>query len=591
MPTAIDDIHCDVLIVGSGVGGMATAIVSNHLGLDVIVCEKANVYGGTTAISGGVVWIPRNDQARAKGVSDGPGDAWRYLKAVSGARLDDRKATTYVDEAASVLDWFAKNTSVHFTLNMGWADYQPDLPGGLTGRSLMPDPFDGRKLGSRFDSLRAPLASMTIFGGMMIGRADLPHFLNMTRSPKSFWHVTKLIAGYALDRLSYRRGTRLSNGNALAARLAHTLFERNIPLWLGSPALELIFEGNRVAGAVIDRNGVRTRVMARRGVVLATGGFPANESLQKALYGHVAGGRNHQTLAPRENNGDGIRLGQSAGARFETDVSHAAAWTPMSLVPQRDGSKVPFPHFIDRCKPGYIAVNRRGLRFVNEAVSYHDFVPALIEASQGQDRVEAFLICDQRGINRYGLGAAPPNPGSRTFLLRSGYIVAAASLQELAVKLGVDTDGLVRTVETYNLHAARGQDPAFGKGADIYQHFNGDPNVKPNPNVLPITEGSFYAVTLLPGDIGTFAGLRSDDLSRALTGSGDVVPGLYTAGNDGVSFMGGAYPAAGITIGPAMVFGHRAAHHMAGQSTPSRENPRPAPGISNEEVADESAHR
>lgn len=566
MPSTFSETTCDVLVVGSGVGGLSTAIVAKHLGLDVIVAEKAPVYGGTTAISGGVVWIPQNSQAWDHGVKDLPGEALKYLQSVSGERLDQRKAEVYIANSAGVLGWFGKNTSVQFTLNMGWADYRPALPGGLTGRSLMPNPFDGRRLGKNFNTLRPPLASMMIFGGMMIGRADLPHFLSMTQSLRSFWHVTKLVAGYAIDRLSYRRGTRLSNGNALAASLAHTAFELDIPIWLNSPAVELLRDGDRITGAVVNRDGVRTRVVARRGVVLGAGGFPANAALQKLHYHHVREGRNHQTLAPAENTGDGIKLGQSAGVKFDTDVLHSAAWTPMSLVPQPDGSSVPFPHFIDRCKPGYIAVNRRGKRFVNEAISYHDFVPALIEASKGQERIEAFLICDQRAISRYGLGGAPPNPASRAFFLKTGYIVQAPTIRDLAKKLGVDQDGLARTVDTYNAHAERGEDPEFGKGADIYQHFNGDLTVKPNPNVLPIVTGPFYAVKLLPGDIGTFAGLRSDEHGRALSAGGNSIPGLYIAGNDAASFMGGTYPAAGITIGPAMTFGYLTAHHLAGKS-------------------------
>jgi succinate dehydrogenase/fumarate reductase flavoprotein subunit len=576
MVQSSSDISCDVLVVGSGAGGLSTAIVAKHLGLDVIVTEKAPVYGGTTAISGGVIWIPENGQAQAQGVKDLSGDALRYLQSYCGDFLDEDKASAYVAHSASVLEWFESHTSAQFTLNMGWADYRPTLPGGLTGRSLMPNPFDGRRLGNNFNALRAPLASMTIFGGMMIGRADLPHFLSMTRSARSLWHVTKLLAGYAVDRLSYRRGTRLSNGNALAASLAHTTFKLGIPIWLKAPAVELLRDGDRIVGAVVDRDGVRTRVLARRGVVLAAGGFPASMELQKIHHRHVRDGGNHQTLAPNENTGDGIRLGQSVGARFHTAVQHAAAWTPMSLVPQRDGSLSPFPHFIDRCKPGYIAVNRKGKRFVNEAISYHDFVPALIKASEGQSRLEAFLICDHRAISRYGLGSAPPNPGSRAFLLKKGYIVQAPTIRELAAKLGVDADGLASTVDEYNKHAHQGQDPEFGKGADIYQHLNGDLSIKPNPNIAPIQDGPYYAVTLLPGDIGTFAGLRSDEIGRALSAEGSPIPGLFVAGNDAASFMGGTYPAAGITIGPAMTFGYLTAHHLAGKpmSAPMNETKR-----------------
>lgn len=327
--------------------------------------------------------------------------------------------------------------------------------------------------------------------------------------------------------------------------------------------MELILDGSRIVGALVERKGKLTRVLARRGVVLATGGFPGSEPLRRQHYPHVRAGKNHHSLAPADNTGDGLRMGGAMGGGFKAAPEHAAAWAPVSLVPQPNGSLVPFPHFIDRCKPGYIAVNRAGKRFVNEAISYHDFVPAMIEATQAQDVIETFLICDHRAISRYGLGAAPPNPGSRAFFLKQGYIVRANSLEELAKRIGVDAAQLGRTVHEFNRHAELGEDPAFGKGADPYQHFNGDLSVKPNPNVAPIAHGPFYAVRLLPGDIGTFAGLSTDEASRVTDQQGHPIPGLYAVGNDAASFMGGTYPAAGITIGPAMTFGYLAAHEMA----------------------------
>ncbi|HRD76773.1 MAG TPA: FAD-binding protein, partial [Hyphomicrobiaceae bacterium] len=287
------------------------------------------------------------------------------------------------------------------------------------------------------------------------------------------------------------------------------------------------------------------------------------EDMRKRLYPHVARGAEHRALPPDSNTGDGIRLGLSAGGGFIEDVHHAAAWTPVSLVPQAGGGVVPFPHFIDRGKPGYIAVDRRGRRFVNEAKSYHVFVPAMIEACRQDSAVECWLITDHRGIRRYGLGAAAPSPMPLGPHLRSGYIVRGGTLRELAERLGIGPDGLAATVDAYNGPAREGRDVQFGKGGDAYQRFNGAAGHTPNPCVAPIEHPPYYAVRLVPGDIGTFAGLKTDPQTRVLDGDGRAVAGLYAVGNDMASVMGGTYPGAGITIGPALTFGYIAGRTIA----------------------------
>ncbi len=403
---------CDVLVVGSGAGGFSAAITARHHGLDVLMVEKEPLFGGTTCYSAGVIWIPGSGQAKAAGIDDPPGEALKYLESIAGNRLDRDRATAFLEAGPEMLKFIEAHTDVRYVLVPSWADYEPELPGGSNGgRSLAPEPFDGRRLGARFDQLRPPLASMMLLGGMMVGRTDLPHLFNMLRVPKSAWHAARMFARYGRDRLRWNRGTRLANGNALIAGLALAAQEKGIPLWLKSPVVRLVVEGGRVTGAIVSKDGGEVHVMARRGVVLASGGFAGDTALKARLYGHVAAGREHQSLPPATNTGDGIRIAIGSGAGFQDDVHHAAAWTPVSFVPQPDGSRLPYPHFLDRGKPGYISVDRRGRRFVNEAKSYHVYVPAMIEACRGDARTECWKFAITRPSGAGGSAPAPPRPG------------------------------------------------------------------------------------------------------------------------------------------------------------------------------------
>ena len=551
----------DVLVIGSGASGFAAALTARAAGLSVLMIEKAPVFGGTTCYSAGVIWVPGSRQARAAGIADSREAALTYLSAEGGNQLDRAKAETYVDEAADVLAWLEDNTHADFALVPTWPDYHPDQPGGVAGgRSLGPRPFDGRTLGARFADLRPPLKTTTILGGMVVGRQDVPAFYSMTRSWKSARHIAGLVLRHARDRLGYPRGTRLSNGNALIAMLARSAFEAGVVLRLNTPLTDFLIEDGRVVGAVV---GGGEPIRARRGVVLASGGFPASPELRRRFYPHAHGPSTHRTLAPEANTGDGFRLGEKLGVATVESQKQPAAWTPVSLAPQPDGSTIPFPHFFDRGKAGYIAVDRRGRRFVNEARSYHDFVPAMVDACRGDPEIAVHLIADHRAVCRYGLGMAPPAPGRLGPHVRSGYIQRATTLAALARQCGIDPAGLEATVTRFNAGAARGDDPEFGKGGDVYQRFNGSAGHAPNPCVAPLTEPPYYAIRLVPGDIGTFVGLKTDARSRALDADGRVIEGLYVVGNDAASFMGGAYPGAGITIGPALVFGHLAGREIS----------------------------
>lgn len=555
-------VECDVLVVGSGAGGFMTALAADDAGLEVILTEKASVFGGTSALSGGIVWLPANARAAAEG--DTREAAMTYLRHEIGNRIDETRINAYLDAGNEAIALLERVTPVRFSANPIWSDYHSDLPGAAQGfRSLQPDEFDGRRLGGRFRDLRLPLPTAMLFGGMMVGRFDIPHLLNFRRSPRSALHVARMLGRYVRDRVFHRRGTRLTNGNALVAAMATGFFGKDMPLWLDSPLERLIVSDGRVTGAIVQRRGRPVEVLARRGVVLACGGFSWAGDLLNEHFSHVASGGTHRSVVPETNRGEGIRAALSAGAAFDANADHPAAWAPVSMVPQADGSLCPFPHFLERGKPGVIAVDARGRRFVNEAVSYHDFVPAMIAATPEGEDARAFIVAAHATFRKYGIGAAPAAPASYAAHLRSGYLTRADTLGELARKLGLPPEALEATVRRFNETARNGDDPEFGKGSTNYQRFNGDARNKPNPCVGPVGEGPYYAVKVVPGDLGTFMGLSTDPDGRVLTAEGAALPGLFAVGNDSVSVWSGHYPGAGGMIGPALVFGYRAARRIA----------------------------
>jgi len=559
-PTPADH-ACDVLVIGSGAGGLAAAVTAAKLGLSVLVVEKAAVYGGTTARSGGWLWIPCNGPSAREGVVDSVAAARTYLQYETGNHFDAERIDAFLEAGPRMVEFFERETALEFVTGPTFSDYHPDAPGGVPGgRSICAAPFDGRRLGPELKRLRPPLKEIT-FVGMMIGSGkELLHFFNVTRSLRSAAFVAGKLAAHLRDLAVYGRAVRLTNGNALAGRLAKSAFDAGAALWTSSPATGLLVEDGRVVGATVERDGRPLRIAASRGVVLAAGGFPQDTARRGRLFPHPA----HFSPAPEGNTGDGLRLGEAAGAAVEEGYPHAAAWVPVSLVPWPDGGTGTFPHFIDRAKPGVIAVTARGNRFVNEGNSYHDFVQAMVAACRGLDENAAWLICDHPTIRRYGLGYVKPFPLPLTPHLRSGYLKRGRSLAELAAATGIDATALEATVARFNGPAARGEDPDFAKGSTAYNRSLGDPTVTPNPCVAPLAKGPFYAVKLVIGDLGTFAGVRTDAASRVLDRAGNPIPGLYAAGNDSASIMGGNYPGGGITLGPAMTFGWVAARHMAG---------------------------
>jgi FAD binding domain len=548
----------DVIVIGAGAAGMTAAAVAAAERMRVLVLEKAPLVGGTAAISGGMVWIPDNPKMAAVGRSDSRAAAETYLAATIPGPAEDPLRGAFLDHANRAVAYLEANTAVRLKPVATYPDYYPDLPGATPGgRVLEPVPFDARRLGAQFRLLRRPLPEFMLFGGMMLDRADIPHFRRLSRSPRSALRVARLLLRYGWERCFVDRGATLYLGNALAARLLYSLQQRGVELRCGAGVAGLVVEDGAAVGVRLAGETLR----ARRGIVLATGGFSHDPALRARLLPAKAGAL---SAASPDNSGDGIRLGLAAGGLLGEGAAGNAFWTPASRFRRRDGSEAVFPHILtDRGKPGMIAVNQAGRRFTNEAVSYHAFVEAMFRADNASPAIPAYLICDRRALWRYGLGAVKPFARALRHPLESGYLKKAATVAGLAARLGIDADRLARTVADYNAGAAAGKDPAFGRGGNAYQRHVGDADHAPNPCVAPLLTPPFYAVALYPADLGTAAGLLTDARARVLGADGAPVRRLYACGNDMNSLMRGAYPGPGITLGPALTFGYLAARGIA----------------------------
>ncbi|HEY8611773.1 MAG TPA: FAD-dependent oxidoreductase [Roseomonas sp.] len=559
-----DTVECDVLVVGSGAGGLSAAVAAAARGLSVIVAEKEPYVGGTTAVSGGFLWVPNNPVSKRDGIEDSVEEARTYLRHEAGNHFNADTVDAFLAAGPEAVDFFDRETELKFEPASAFSDYHPTGPGGRSGgRSIKAQPYRAQGLGSELKRLRPPLPELT-FVGLMVGSGpELKHFFNATRSLASAAYVAGRLASYARDLLVNGRGMLLTNGNALAARLFRSALDRGVQVWTDAPVIRLEREGDVVRGAVVRHEGKEIRVRTRRGVVLAAGGFPQDKERRRAMFPHDRDNTGHFSPAPPGNTGDGLRLGESVGATVEQGYPNAAAWVPVSRVPRKDGSWGVFPHFIDRAKPGLIAVLPNGKRFVNEANSYHDFIQALFATTKPGEAARAYLVVDQPFLRRFGLGFVKPFPVPVGPNIRSGYLKTGKTVAELAKNAGIDPAGLEATIAEWNRDMETGEDRAFGKGSTAYNRFNGDPEFQPNPCLAPIAQGPFYAVEVVVGDLGTFAGLRSNGNAQVLDAAGQPIPGLYSAGNDMASVMGGNYPGGGITLGPALTFGYIAARHMA----------------------------
>ena len=555
------DREVDVLIFGAGMGGMTAALVASLEGLEVLLCEKTDQVGGTTSTSAGTVWIPGSRQAVRDGVPDSIEEARRFLEAEIGPRaLAQREA--FLEAGPKALDYLEARSEVKFIAPPRHPDYHSNQPGrALAGRALSALPFDGRLLGRDFDRVRPPIAPFMVLGGMMVGKTDIPFLLKPFASFAAFTSAARLLLRHAADRLRYKRGTRLVMGNALVARLLYSLKQRDVPVGFGAKLAALVREGSRVNGAVVDIGSRRQTIAARRGVVLATGGFASDETLRAEL---MKGLPIAHTNAFAGASGDGLTAARAAGAAVDDKHTNPAFYFPSSIR----GDTV-YPHILlDRAKPGLIAVNKDGHRFVNESDSYHDFVEAMLRANAASPSVPAWLICDRGFIRDYGIGLVHPGAHSRQIerYVADGYLTRADTLMELGERLGIDGRNLLHTVQEHNRYAETGVDEAFGKGGTEYNQFNGDPAHRPNPCLRPIHEAPYFAVAVYPSTMGTCIGLSTDGDACVLDEAGKPIEGLYAVGNDMASLFRGVYVGPGITLGPALVFAYRAVMRMVGKN-------------------------
>jgi succinate dehydrogenase/fumarate reductase flavoprotein subunit len=553
------DRHVDLLVLGSGAAGMTAALTASVLGLDVLVVEKTEVVGGTSARSAGSLWVPNSHHSPPG--RDSPDNALRYLRAVLGNRLDETRVRAFLDAAPEMVTFLEDNTAVAFRAYAHHPDYRATMEGAtLSGRVLEPVPFDASVLGTDFAKLRPPLPEFMLLGGMMVDRTDIGHLLDATRSLPSLRHSLGLLARYGADRLRFARGARLVMGNALAGRLYHSLRQRRVPILLSTETLSLTESGGRVTGALLASGGERIAVRSRAGVILATGGFSQNPELRRRLLPPAAS--QHSPVAEGAQ-GDGIALGEQAGGRQSIGEGNGF-WSPVSVRRRRDGSTAVFPHLVlDRGKPGAIAVDPQGHRFVSEAIDYHRFAEAMLAALAKSPTRPCFLICDDAFMAKYGLGMVRPRRINLRGALADGYVRKADTLAALAQAIGVAPEALAKTVARHNGFARTGVDEDFGKGSDAYQQNVGDPLHRPNPCIGAIEQPPFYAMAIYASDIGTSAGLLTNELGQALRENALPIPGLYACGSDMASIMAGAYPGPGINIGPGMTFGFIAARHAA----------------------------
>jgi 3-oxosteroid 1-dehydrogenase len=562
----------DVLVVGSGGGGMTAALKADAEGLDTLIVEKSPQFGGSTALSGGGIWVPGAPSQRRAGHTPPPDEVFDYLKRITAGQVSDARLRQYVDEAPEMMDFLEKSSSwFEFVWKPGYADYYPELPGGSERGSTINVPaIDLRKLGDEERNLLTPLALAP--KGIWFAPKDLRLFYQVRQNWRGKAVLVKLI--WRMFRARVFGDRMAAIGQSLMARMRLALQEHDVPLWLNAPMSELLTDvDGRVVGAVVERDGTPQRIGTRRGVILASGGFDHDMAWRRE---HLPELEKDWSFGNPAAMGDGIRAGEKVGG--STELLDEAWWFPAICWP--DG-RLQFM-LNERMMPSQFVVNGDGKRFINEAAPYMDFAHAMIEGERtGVSHIPCWLVTDVRSFHRYVVaGHLPipkvpfaPVPTGRKVpqaWLDSGVVVEGSSYDELAAKIGVPAANLRATAERFNDLARKGHDDDFDRGDSAYDNYYGDPTLA-NPNLYPLGAPPYYAFQIILGDLGTSGGLRTDEWARVLRDDDSVIAGLYATGNVAAAVMGRSYAGAGATIGPAMTFGYVAAKHLSDESTHTTE--------------------
>ncbi len=567
----------DVLVIGSGGGGMTAALKAEAAGLSTLIVEKSAKFGGSTALSGGGIWVPGAPSQRRAGYTPDPDGVFEYLKTITGGLVSDARLRTYVDAAPEMMDFLERSSDwFEFVWKPGYADYYPELPGGSERGSTINVPeIDLRKLGEEEQNLLAPLALAP--KGIWFAPKDLRLFYQVRQNWRGKAVLVKLI--WRMFRARVFGDRMAAIGQSLMARMRLALSEHDIPLWLSAPMTELITDvDGTVVGAVVERDGKPIRIAARGGVVLATGGFDHDMQWRRQYLPLL---EKDWSFGNPAATGDGIRAGEKVGAA--TDLLDEAWWFPAMCWP--DG-RLQFM-LNERMMPSQFVVNGAGKRFINEAAPYMDFAHAMIEGQQdwlgersegktAAAHIPCWLVTDIGSFHRYVVGGHlpipkvpfAPVPTGRKIpqaWLDSGIVKTAGNFEELAAEIGVPAAELRSTAERFNQLARQGHDDDFNRGDSAYDNYYGDPTL-PNPNLAPLGKPPYLAFQIILGDLGTSGGLLTDEHARVLRADGSVITGLYATGNTSAAVMGRSYAGAGATIGPAMTFGYVAAQHISENS-------------------------
>ena len=541
-----DEIH-DFVVAGSGGGSMAAGLYLKSIGKDPVILEKTDKIGGSTAMSGGVLWIPANPLMIREGIPDSIERGRRYMDATvgmdAGPSASPARKDAYLRSGPKLVE-FLESQGMKFVRPDFWADYYDDRDGGSTrSRSLAAPMLDAREMGSLFDKLRLGPMVMPLpaTSTATIGLA--------TRTPRGMWEGLKLL--WRMRQVKKRGKPMLSFGGALQGRMLMLADKAGVDIRTETGVVELIEEGNRVTGVIAEHKGKRIRIGARDGVLINAGGFSRNAEMRKQ-YGPQPSSTEWTNANPGDT-GEMIQIAEKHGA--ELALMDQAWWVPGTAQPQGGPYNM---HNTDISKPHCIVVNRHGRRIMNESGSYMENGQRLY-----QNDVPAFVILDSRHRKRYAWGYYPPGNTPQEWFDK-GIVKKANTIEELAHIAGIDPVGLKDEIKKFNGYAKTGKDLDFNRGGRGYDNCFGDPTVKPNPNLGAIDKPPFYVMEMVPGDVGTSGGIMTDEHARVLRADGSVIPGLYATGNSTASVFGRCYPAAGASIGATFIFAWIAARHAAG---------------------------